>query len=159
MNLHAFLDELTKIADPQPPSPSRPLALNAVAPKGPSLPKPGGLAMPKLAEEHKKPARLELVAKVKEKIEPKKVAGLKPGLLRDMAKHLHKNEDMHEIAGLASLALPSVDSLQARLRTRDGESSSKKQFLPGAAHDAMEIGGLGYLAAPIVAKKALGKRH
>lgn len=42
MNLQAFKDELFKIADIAPPSPSRPQPMSAVA-KGPSVPHPGGL--------------------------------------------------------------------------------------------------------------------
>lgn len=42
MNLNSFLDELTKIADPTPPSPSKPLPIN-VSVRGPSIPNAGGL--------------------------------------------------------------------------------------------------------------------
>lgn len=75
--------------------------------------------------------------------------------LTSAGKHLVKHEDAHEIAGLASLALPSIDNMQARLR--GGDEHSRKQLLPEMAHDAMEVGGLGYLAAPMIAKKGLGK--
>ncbi len=47
MSLPAFLSELEKIAA-GPPSPSKPVPINAVAPKGPSVPHPGGLKPPPL---------------------------------------------------------------------------------------------------------------
>jgi hypothetical protein len=75
-------------------------------------------------------------------------------LARRGAEHLVKNEDAHEIAGLATLAVPSIDNIQARLR--GGDEHNSKQILPEYAHDAMEVGGLGYLAAPMIAKGRLG---
>jgi len=76
-------------------------------------------------------------------------------MLRSAGTNLVKHEDAHEIAGLASLALPSIDNIQARLR--GGDEENDKHILPEYAHDAMEIGGLGYLAAPLIAKKGLGR--
>jgi len=77
-------------------------------------------------------------------------------MLRSAGKNLVKHEDTHEIAGLGMLALPSLDNVQARFR--GGDENNDKHLLPGVAHDAMEIGGLTYLAAPMIAKKGLGPK-
>lgn len=60
-----------------------------------------------------------------------------------------------ELGGLGVLAVPSLDGLQARARARlDGDKSKKgiegRRLLPEGAHDAMEVAGLGTLAAPYV---------
>lgn len=75
-------------------------------------------------------------------------------------KHLEKHEAIHEVAGLGALAVPSIDTLQAKLRARlagdKSEHGAEKRKLMGeGAHAATEIGGLGYLAAPVVAKRLL----
>lgn len=67
--------------------------------------------------------------------------------------HLHKYEDAHEVAGLAALAAPSVDNLQAKARGSTKEND--KHLMSSGTHDAMEVGGLGYLAAPLIAKRKL----
>lgn len=269
MRLHAFLNELTKIADAGSPSPSKPIPINAVAPRGPSIPHPGGLKlklafasnamvppaspaataaggalnlprpsklpgqtlnpvanavpnhpsatnaatmppppqsgifptaargvvqspgpvtansgrayaasraalaapkrpgiMMKVGEDpghglpgHDHKASVEkLRAAMKEKhphllaktADMASMMGTIKNTAGSVGKHLIQHEDAHEIAGLGALAVPSIDSLQARLR--GGNEENSKQILPESVHDAMEIGGLGYLAAPMIAK-------
>lgn len=75
--------------------------------------------------------------------------------------HLHSNEGLHEIGGLGVLAIPGLDTIQAHLRARaEGDTSpeaiEKKQLLGEGTHSALDVGGLGYLMAPVAAKKALG---
>lgn len=65
---------------------------------------------------------------------------------------LHKNE----IAGLGVLAIPGLDTLQASARARlAGDKShgavEKRQLLGEGTHAALDVGGLGLLAAPAVA--------
>lgn len=65
---------------------------------------------------------------------------------------MHKNE----IAGLGVLAVPSLDTLQAKARARfAGDRSEhaveKRQLMGEGGHAALEVGGLGLLAAPAMA--------
>lgn len=65
---------------------------------------------------------------------------------------MHKNE----IAGLGVLAVPGLDTLQATARARfagdKGHDAVEKRHLLGeGAHAALDVGGLGMLAAPAVA--------
>lgn len=65
---------------------------------------------------------------------------------------MHKNE----IAGLGVLAVPGLDTLQASARARfagdKGHDAVEKRHLLGeGAHAALDVGGLGLLAAPAVA--------
>lgn len=66
---------------------------------------------------------------------------------------MHKNE----IAGLGVLAVPGLDTLQASVRARlagdKGHDAVEKRHLLGeGAHAALDVGGLGMLAAPAIAK-------
>ncbi len=65
---------------------------------------------------------------------------------------LHKNE----IAGLGVLAVPGLDTLQASARARPAGDKShgaveKRQLMGEGMHAALDVGGLGLLAAPAVA--------
>lgn len=67
-----------------------------------------------------------------------------------------RNMHMNEVAGLGVLAIPGIDTLQSRLRARlAGDKSphgaEKRQLLGEGAHAALDVGGLGLLAAPAVA--------
>jgi hypothetical protein len=94
--------------------------------------------------------------------EEKKTAGVfdaVKGGLRSVGQHLHNHEDAYELAGLGALAVPGLDSMQAHLRAGPGASEhqiAKKRLLGENAHAAIDVGGLGVLAAPIAAKKMLG---
>ena len=62
-------------------------------------------------------------------------------------------EHATELAGLGVLAVPGVDTLQAKMRSRnDPEHWKKKLMLGEGAHAAADVGGLGILAAPEVSK-------
>jgi hypothetical protein len=68
--------------------------------------------------------------------------------------------DAAELAGLGILALPSLDNLQARARAHFAKDKAphaveRRQFLGEPAHDIMEVGGLGVLAAPYAKKMLL----
>lgn len=87
------------------------------------------------------------------------VLGAVGGGLRRFGQQLHAHEDEIELAGLGALAVPGVDSLQARFRAGAGASKeevAQKRLMSGDVHSAVDVGGLGVLAAPIVAKKLLG---
>lgn len=63
---------------------------------------------------------------------------------------------LNEIAGLGVLAVPGLDTLQSRARARlAGDTSphgaEKRQLLGEGAHAALDVGGLGLLAAPAIA--------
>jgi len=65
---------------------------------------------------------------------------------------MHKNE----VAGLGVLAVPGLDTLQATARARlagdKGHGAvEKRQLLGEGAHAALDVGGLGLLAAPAAA--------
>lgn len=81
------------------------------------------------------------------------------GGLRRLGEGLHKHEDAVEMAGLGALAVPGLDSIQARLRAGRGASEhqqAQKRLFGETTHAGVDVGGLGVLAAPIVAKKLLG---
>jgi hypothetical protein len=62
-----------------------------------------------------------------------------------------KGEHAVELAGLGVLAVPGLDTLQAKLRSRhdqDPHGWEKKRLLGEGAHAALDVGGLGILAAP-----------
>ena len=64
-----------------------------------------------------------------------------------------RSEAIQEIAGLGTLAIPSIDHLQAVARARLAKDSThegveKRRFLGDTAGHAMEVGGLGVLAQP-----------
>jgi hypothetical protein len=79
-----------------------------------------------------------------------------------MAKNLMTAPNEHfghlnEVAGLGVLAVPGLDTLQSKLRARlAGDKSEhgaeKRQLLGEGAHAALDVGGLGMLAAPALAK-------
>lgn len=81
------------------------------------------------------------------------------GGLRRFGNQLHKHEDAIELAGLGALAVPGLDTMQAHVRAGPGASEhqiAKKRLLGEKTHAGADVGGLGVLAAPIVAKKLLG---
>lgn len=60
-----------------------------------------------------------------------------------------KGEHAIELAGLGVLAVPGLDTLQAKMRSRDNPHEwEKKRMLGEGAHAALDVGGLGILAAP-----------
>jgi hypothetical protein len=72
-----------------------------------------------------------------------------------------RGEDWTELAGLGTLAVPSIDAAQAHIRAglaRDynAEGVEKRTLLPHAVKPATEIAGLGTLAIP-AAVKLFGK--
>lgn len=56
------------------------------------------------------------------------------------------------LAGLGALGLSTADKLQAHIRARKGEDAEKKMLLSHGAHKALELGGYGGLAAPVLAQ-------
>jgi hypothetical protein len=63
---------------------------------------------------------------------------------------------LNEVAGLGILAVPGLDTLQSRIRARAAGDKSehgaeKRQLLGEGAHAALDVGGLGMLAAPALA--------
>lgn len=80
-----------------------------------------------------------------------------PGAAKGVA--LGTNElNMHrnEVAGLGVLAVPGLDTMQSRLRARlagdkTEHGAEKRRLLGEGAHAALDVGGLGLLAAPAVA--------
>lgn len=66
--------------------------------------------------------------------------------------NMHRNE----IAGLGVLAVPGLDTMQSRIRARlagdkTEHGAEKRRLLGEGAHAALDVGGLGLLAAPAVA--------
>ena len=64
---------------------------------------------------------------------------------------------LNEVAGLGVLALPGLDTLQAKARARlagdrSEHGAEKRQLMGEGAHAALDVGGLGMLAAPALAK-------
>lgn len=51
------------------------------------------------------------------------------------------------LVGLAGLAIPAADKLQAHLRAQKGEDAEKKMLLGHGTHKALELGGYGSLMA------------
>ena len=77
---------------------------------------------------------------------------------------LHKYEDPIEVAGLGVLAAPGIDSMVARHRALkaglgDGDGhvsehdTDKYRLIKERFHDPVDVGGLGVLTAPLVAKR------
>jgi hypothetical protein len=93
---------------------------------------------------------------------PKATATVKGGL-RGAAEHLHHHEDAYELGGLGVLGAIGGDRLQAHGRAhaagQTGEHNIEKRQLLGGetGHAALDTAGLGLLAAPLVAKKLLGR--
>lgn len=82
----------------------------------------------------------------------------KPGVLRRIGEHLHKYEDPYEVAGLGVLGGIGADRLQAHARAGAGapeEAIEHKQLMGETGHAAADTLGLGILAAPLVAKRAI----
>lgn len=80
--------------------------------------------------------------------------------LRAVGEHLHHHEDAYELGGLGVLGAIGADRLQAHARAGAGAGNhaiEKKQMLGETGHAALDTAGLGMLAAPIAAKKLLGK--
>lgn len=75
---------------------------------------------------------------------------------------LGKHEDALDVAGLAGLAVPNVDSIQARYRARKAlgvtskdvpeDEVEKRRLIPGRFHAAVELAGLGTLSGHSIAK-------
>lgn len=81
--------------------------------------------------------------------------------LRRFGEGLHKHEDAIELAGLGALAVPGLDTMQAHVRAGAGASEhqvAQKRLLSENTHAGADVGGLGVLAAPIIAGKLLGKK-
>ncbi len=67
-----------------------------------------------------------------------------------------RNMHLNEVAGLGVLAVPGLDTMQSRVRARMAGDKSphgaeKRQLLGEGAHAALDVGGLGLLAAPAIA--------
>jgi hypothetical protein len=86
------------------------------------------------------------------------------GLVNKGLELTHKYEDPIEVGGLAYLAAPNVDNMQAGLRARraglgdpDGHvpdhDMDRFRLIKEKNHDIVEATGLGSLAAPLVAKR------
>jgi len=81
-----------------------------------------------------------------------------PGIMRRIGEHLHKYEDPYEVGGLGVLGAIGADRLQAHARAGVGapeEAIEHKQLLGESGHAALDTAGLGILAAPLVAKRAI----
>lgn len=86
-------------------------------------------------------------------------------------KAIHHAEDPIEVAGLGALAAPNIDNMIARRRALKAglgdthghvsdESMDKYRVIKEKYHDPIEAGGLGVLAAPLIAKRLhQGKWH
>lgn len=62
-----------------------------------------------------------------------------------------KFTNIANLAGLGALAIPTIDKIQARIRAgKAGVSPEEKMLLGEGAHKALELGGYGALAAPIL---------
>ncbi len=88
---------------------------------------------------------------------PKGVGSLasaaKPAASAMMGKLVKGASGAMEVAGLGMLAAPSIDNIQAKLRTSKGGDVDKKRLIKNKYHDAMEVGGLGVLASPYLRNK------
>ena len=85
--------------------------------------------------------------------EKNKTAGMNPKAVKAASAYLKAasfGEQAADIAGLGVLAVPSIDTLQAKLR--GGKDWEKKKFIGEGGHAAMELGGLGVLAADSIHK-------
>lgn len=81
-----------------------------------------------------------------------------PGLLRRIGEHLHKYEDPYEVGGLGVLGGIGADRLQAHARAGAGATEDQiehKQLMGESGHAAADTLGLGILAAPLIAKRAI----
>lgn len=118
---------------------------------------PGGPEKPPVYEEiAKRLPELTKKTKVGFSMQP-----IKSGL-HNVAEHLHKHEDAYELGGLGVLGAIGADRLQAHARAHkqglyDEKSIEHHQALGETGHAVLDTAGLGMLAAPIVAKKMLGK--
>ena len=76
---------------------------------------------------------------------------------------MHRYEDPIEVGGLGLLAAPNIDNMIARHRARSAGLAGEHGHVPDEAvdkyrlikekyHDPLEAGGLGILAAPLIAK-------
>lgn len=92
-----------------------------------------------------------------------------PSRFTKLLHHTSHLEDPIEVAGLAALAAPAIDNLQARHRARkagladaDGHVSEhdmdKFRGMSEGAHEAIDVGGLGVLAAPSLSKMILNRK-
>ncbi len=68
-----------------------------------------------------------------------------------------RNLHLNEVTGLGVLAVPGLDTMQAGLRARlagdrSPHAAEKRQLLGEGAHAALDVGGLGLLAAPAIAQ-------
>ena len=75
----------------------------------------------------------------------------------------HMGEHAYDVGGLGILAAPVADKLQAMARARvagdSGEDAVKRrQFISEPVGEAMELGGLGTLAAPGIGQLVKGMR-
>jgi len=101
--------------------------------------------------------------KLMKKTEEDKTAGFMgavKGGLRQVGEHLHHHEDAYELGGLGVLGAIGADRLQAHARAGAGATNhaiEKRQMLGESGHAALDTAGLGMLAAPLAAKKLLGK--
>ncbi|MCW2950209.1 MAG: hypothetical protein JWN41_1222 [Thermoleophilia bacterium] len=66
-----------------------------------------------------------------------------------------KHEAVINLAGLAMVTVPNVDTFQGALQTREGETTADHRHLSDAFAAAIAITGLGVLASPHVAKLLL----
>lgn len=67
-----------------------------------------------------------------------------------------RNMHLNEVAGLGVLAVPGLDTMQSRIRARlagdrSAHGAEKRQLLGEGTHAALDVGGLGLLAAPAAA--------
>jgi glucan phosphorylase len=103
-----------------------------------------------------------------------KIASANPGVLSramgklrsagsSIGKGLHKYEDHIEVGGLGVLAAPGIDSMVARHRANKAgladahghiseENIDKFRLIKEKYHAPVDVGGLGVLAAPSLAK-------
>jgi len=117
---------------------------------------PGGLDSPKLASALVlivKQAGLMDVAR-QAPTAMKALPGAAKNLMTGATPHL---EHLNEIGGLGVLAVPSIDKMQALARARiAGDRSEhaveKRQLMGEGGHAALEVGGLGMLAGPALAR-------
>jgi hypothetical protein len=100
---------------------------------------------------------------------PAKLASFGGALMSAGKKGLHfleKHEDPIEVGGLAYLAAPNVDNMQAKWRARNAglvdekghpteHGIEQKRFIKERFHDPVEATGLGVLAAPLAAGRIL----
>ena len=82
----------------------------------------------------------------------------KKSIGRRIGEHLHKYENPYEVGGLGLLAGIGADRVQAHARAGKGatdEQIEHKQLMGETGHAAADVAGLGILAAPLIAKRAI----